>query len=116
MPRCGIDKVFQRESTTSGGRRENVAPWRCMTVAIQDGALLRYRAPGCLLRHRENEMPVTNQALSANFSLMELCRSQLADRHGIDNAPDAPAIDNLRALCVNVLQKVRDHYGKPVHV
>ena len=54
--------------------------------------------------------------LSKNFSLKELTASQTADRHGISNNPSEDHMDNLKRLCDNVLQKVRDHYGKVVSV
>lgn len=54
--------------------------------------------------------------LSPNFSLHEMCKSETALRMGFDNTPDDEATENLRALCENVLQKVRDHYGKGVKV
>ena len=54
--------------------------------------------------------------LSENFSLHEMCKSETALRMGYDNTPDDEATENLRALCENVLQKVRDHYGKGVKV
>ena len=54
--------------------------------------------------------------LSENFSLHEMCQSETALRRGFDNTPDDEATENLRALCENVLQKVRDHYGKGVKV
>ena len=54
--------------------------------------------------------------LSQNFSLKELTASQTAERKGISNNPDPDQVDCLKALCENVLQKVRDYYGKPVTV
>jgi zinc D-Ala-D-Ala carboxypeptidase len=54
--------------------------------------------------------------LTANFSLHELSKSETALRMGFDNTPDEEATENLRLLCENVLQKVRDHYGKGVKV
>ena len=54
--------------------------------------------------------------LSNNFSLKEMTASQTADRHGISNNPSEDHMDNLKKLCENVLQKVRDHYGKVVSV
>ena len=54
--------------------------------------------------------------LSENFSMHEMCKSETALRMGYDNTPDDEATENLRALCENVLQKVRDHYGKGVKV
>jgi hypothetical protein len=54
--------------------------------------------------------------LSANFSLHEMCKSETAMRMGLENSPDDEATENLRLLCENVLQPVRDHYGKGVKV
>lgn len=50
--------------------------------------------------------------LSANFSLREFTRSQTATRHGIDNTPKQIHIDNLRLLCIYVLQPIRDNFGR----
>lgn len=52
--------------------------------------------------------------LSPNFHLSELIRSQTASRYGISNTPDERAIANLRLLCQEVLQPVRDHFQQPV--
>jgi zinc D-Ala-D-Ala carboxypeptidase len=52
--------------------------------------------------------------LSANFQLSELVKSQVAERKGISNNPSPTHIDNLKALCVNVLQPIRSHFDSPV--
>jgi zinc D-Ala-D-Ala carboxypeptidase len=54
--------------------------------------------------------------LSPNFSLAEMTKSDTALRLDMENEPGDEEIDNLTALCENVLQKVRDHYGKGVKV
>jgi len=54
--------------------------------------------------------------LSNNFSLKELTASQTAERKGISNNPSEDHMNSLKDLCENVLQKVRDHYGKVVSV
>ena len=54
--------------------------------------------------------------LSNNFRLNELIRSQTAERKGIDNTPSAEHQENLKSLCTNVLQPIRDHFGKVVTV
>lgn len=55
--------------------------------------------------------------LSKNFTVDELCRSQLAIDCGIENKPDSDeVVENLKLLCEKVLQPVRDHYGKPVRI
>tara|TARA_R100000908_G_C3735434_1_gene133526 strand:- start:321 stop:776 length:456 start_codon:yes stop_codon:yes gene_type:complete len=52
--------------------------------------------------------------LSANFQLSELTKSQTAERKGIPNNPSPGHIDNLKALCINVLQPIRSEFEKPV--
>jgi len=54
--------------------------------------------------------------LSANFTLKELTKSDTATRLGLDNTPDEATIENLKLLCENVLQPVREHFGKPVTI
>ena len=54
--------------------------------------------------------------LSENFSLKEMTKSQTALRRGIENEPGEEEQANLQQLCEQVLQKVRDHFGKPVTV
>jgi uncharacterized protein YcbK (DUF882 family) len=50
--------------------------------------------------------------LSNNFVLSEFTKSQAAERLGVDNTPSQVVINNLKLLVSNVLQPVRDHYGK----
>ena len=57
--------------------------------------------------------------LSKNFTYEELCRSDVAKRRGINNRPrtkeeEKRVIENLKALCMEVLQPLRDFLGKPV--
>jgi hypothetical protein len=54
--------------------------------------------------------------LSANFQLSELVKSQIADRKNIPNNPSPSHIDNLKALCINVLQPIRSHFNSPVMI
>ena len=54
--------------------------------------------------------------LSENFSLLELTKSQTAERKGIDNTPSPTHRDNLKSLCARILQPIRDHFGKVVSV
>ena len=54
--------------------------------------------------------------LSANFKLSELIKSETATRLDIDNTPNDEQIESLRLLCENILQPVRDHFGKPVKI
>jgi len=54
--------------------------------------------------------------LTRNFSLAELIKSETALRHDMDNTPGAVEIGNLTELAGKVLQPVRDHYAKGVHV
>lgn len=50
------------------------------------------------------------------FSLKELTESDTATRKGIDNTPDAIVKANLTALVANVLDPLREAYGKPIVV
>ena len=50
--------------------------------------------------------------LSRNFTLSEMTKSDTAIRKGINNNPNAEQIEKLKALCENILQPVRDHFGR----
>ena len=57
--------------------------------------------------------------LSKNFTYEELCHSNVAERKGLRNRPktkeeESVVIENLKALCMEVLQPLRDYLGKPV--
>ena len=54
--------------------------------------------------------------LSKNFTLNELTKSQEAIRLGINNTPSDEHILNLKTLCANILQPIRDFYQMPVSV
>ena len=54
--------------------------------------------------------------LSANFTLSELTKSETASRRGMDNTPGEAEIANLQTLVDKVLQPIREHYGRGVHV
>lgn len=53
--------------------------------------------------------------LSPNFSLDELTHSDYASRHGLDNEPDAKAIENLKRLAA-LLEQVRTLCNTPIIV
>jgi len=52
--------------------------------------------------------------LTANFTLDELIKSQVATRKGINNNPSPTQIENLKALAVNILQPIRSQFDKPL--
>ena len=52
-----------------------------------------------------------NMKLSANFWLDEFEKSQTATRHGIDNSVPSGLVNDIKDLCVNVLQPIRDEFG-----
>ena len=54
--------------------------------------------------------------LSKSFTLNELTKSQEATRLGIHNTPSDEHILNLKILCENILQPIRDFYGMPLSV
>ena len=50
------------------------------------------------------------------FTIEELTRSTIAHLRGIDNTPSQQVINNLTALVDNVLDPLREAWGKPIHV
>ena len=54
--------------------------------------------------------------LTENFSLVELTKSQTAERKGIDNTPSTEHQENLKSLCTAILQPVRDHFSQVVTI
>jgi len=54
--------------------------------------------------------------LSSNFHLSEMTKSQTASRLGISNQPSEEHLQNMIALCENVLEKIKDVWQKPVMV
>ena len=54
--------------------------------------------------------------LTANFSLIELTKSQTAERKGNDNTPSPTHRDNLKSLSTRILQPIRDHFNRVVSV
>ena len=51
-----------------------------------------------------------------HFTIKELSHSDTALAKGIDNFPTAEAISNLTKLVDNVLDPLREKYGKPIRV
>lgn len=51
-----------------------------------------------------------------NFSISELCASNIAKRDHINNTPPLYACDNLLHLIYYVLQPLRDKLGKPIYI
>jgi zinc D-Ala-D-Ala carboxypeptidase len=49
----------------------------------------------------------TSEKLSSHFKLEEFLRSQTAERMGIENDPNQEEIENMKSLCVNLLEKIR---------
>lgn len=55
--------------------------------------------------------------LTEHFTLEELINSSVASTYKIDNTPrDGSIVENLKALCVNVLEPARVVYGKSITV
>ena len=54
--------------------------------------------------------------LTENFRLEEFTVSQVAERHGYKNEPNAKQIENLKLLCVNVLQPLREIIAVPIFI
>lgn len=54
--------------------------------------------------------------LSNYVSLAEVTKSDTATRKGIDNTPTAEHLENLKTICVEVFDKVREHFGVPIYI
>ena len=54
--------------------------------------------------------------LTEHFTLSEFVRSETADRNHIDNTPTTEVVDNLRALCRNVLEPALLAFGSPIYI
>lgn len=50
------------------------------------------------------------------FTIKELIKSETAVRHGVNNTPDKKSQQNLEKLIENVLDPLREVYGKPIIV
>ena len=50
--------------------------------------------------------------LTNDFTLNEMTRSSVASRLGIANVPTYDQIQNLKELCIEILQPARDHFGR----
>jgi zinc D-Ala-D-Ala carboxypeptidase len=54
--------------------------------------------------------------LSNYVSLAEVTKSDTATRKGIDNTPTAEHLENLKTICTEVFDKVREHFGVPIYI
>ena len=55
--------------------------------------------------------------LSQHFTLWEFLRSETALKRGIDNEDITEVqLQNMQALCENVLEPLRQHFGEPVYI
>ena len=54
--------------------------------------------------------------LSKYVSLAEVTRSDTAKRRGIDNSPTPEHLENLKVICEEVFDKVRDYFGVPLFI
>ena len=55
-----------------------------------------------------------NTFLTPHFSLLEMCESRTAKRHGIVNVAPPEAVENLKRLCEATLEPLREALGLPV--
>jgi len=54
--------------------------------------------------------------LSKYVSIGEVTYSDTAKRKGLDNAPTEEALENLKVICTEVFDKVREHFGVPLYI
>jgi hypothetical protein len=54
--------------------------------------------------------------LSNYVSLAEVTKSDTAKRRGISNEPTPEHLENLKTICTEVFDKVREHFGVPIYI
>lgn len=54
--------------------------------------------------------------ISDNFDLEEFINSATAKKYKIDNSPNDEIVKNIKTLVINVLQPIRNQWGKPIKV
>lgn len=52
--------------------------------------------------------------LTPHFKLSEFTKSSTASARGIDNTPNDEQVKNLKALCENVLEPLRQYFNVPI--
>lgn len=50
------------------------------------------------------------------FTIAELCRSNVAQLRDIDNTPGTAQFSNMEKLVLNLLDPIREKWGKPIRV
>lgn len=73
--------------------------------------------PLAAIRNNPDAFVVTpDMQLSEHFNLKEFTKSETAMRKGIDNTPGPEHAENLQKVCENILEPVRNHFGRPVRI
>jgi len=54
--------------------------------------------------------------LSNYVSLYEVTKSDTAARRGISNEPTPEHLENLKTICTEVFDKIREHFGVPIYI
>jgi hypothetical protein len=54
--------------------------------------------------------------LSNYVSLSEVTKSDTAARRGISNEPTPEHLENLKTICTEVFDKIREHFGVPIYI
>jgi len=67
---------------------------------------------GSFFNRRRVMQDLSKIQLSENFKLSEFVKTST----GFDNVPPADVIEQLKLLCKNILQPLRNHLGKPITI
>jgi hypothetical protein len=54
--------------------------------------------------------------ISAYVNFDEATRSDTAKRLGLSNMPNEDQIDRMKFVCINIFDKAREHFAKPMYV
>ena len=103
-------------------RRQRMSQKR-LAKAAEMGGRMEVTADGQMSAQPNQEVEATKPAgeqrpewLSEHFKLAEFERSDVARQLQIDNRVPAELIPSLRTLCHEVLEPLRQHVGKPIHI
>ena len=69
-----------------------------------------------LTRNYSNLKTAINSVMGNYFTIIELCYSATAEANKINNTPNAEARANLVELINNLLNPIREKYGKPIKI
>ena len=81
---------------------------------VQEGICNAVNTKNCkteIVKQAINDYISPTEKLSPNFSLQELCYSETAQKENIENIPSNEDQENLQALCMNILEPIKNQFN-----